>query len=72
MLETPVFLGKAQMALVVERRHVLVCAALQVVVVGRALVFLLTKALFALFGPVAQGRFHQHEPQMSNKYELLY
>jgi len=72
MLETLGILGKAQMALVVKRRRVLVRAALQVVVVGRALALLFAKALFALFGPVAQGRSHQHEPQMSNKYELLY
>jgi hypothetical protein len=72
MLETPVFLGKAQMALVVKRRHVLVCAALQVVVVGRALALLFAKAQSELSGPVAQGRSHQHEPQMSNKYEFLY
>jgi hypothetical protein len=70
-VETLVFLGKAQMEPGGLRR-VALPQVVRVVVVGRALVFLLAKAQSELFGPVVQEHSPQHERQMSNKYESLY
>jgi hypothetical protein len=74
-LEPPEFLDKAQMALVViqrEARLVMEAAALQVAAEGHPITYLSVEAQSELFGPVVQEHSHQHERQMSSKYEPLY